>query len=553
MNLSQISELLAQKGGMSKANAEKFVKSYFDIITNTTVAGDNVKIKGFGTFKIVMVEDRESIRVNTGERFLIPGYKKVNFLPDAELKEEINKPFSAFETLILTDSQVEAYTHLEESPESVESNGETQHKGELTQIDEFQQPCEPKPSVETFQHFKEAQDDSSFHQVVEEPLQTKESLKDDITEQSVASRQDIIPDELPEPQQDNISVQTTEPQQEIITGRQSIEPEHENISEQTTDSQQEIISEQTTDSQQEDSSEQTSEPKQLDSLHDQPGESMQVAEPVQEQNIIPDVPKVREITQKRGARIALKLLLWILALILVLFVLAYMLWPLTGRKLLAIYDSNNSRIEVVDHKNEGRAVDGVNNDSAENDNTTLIVTEGQDDTSPQVVEPVEVVEPEKVEQPVPLEGSKSTTEQVEQPVKSVQEQPAEPARVVEPSPAYQPSTEPVKVEEKVSAQQSPVKPQPTEPTVNQSSAFHLIASDENKDLSFFTAADTVNYRMTGTLKTHQVRGGETLTQISLAEYGTKKLWPYIAAYNKMKNFNSLNAGSRILIPKLEAR
>ena len=84
-------------------------------------------------------------------------------------------------------------------------------------------------------------------------------------------------------------------------------------------------------------------------------------------------------------------------------------------------------------------------------------------------------------------------------------------------------------------------------------AFVLSPADESKALGLFTAADTVNYRMTGTMAVHLVKEGETLTQIALAEYGTKKLWPYIAAYNGMKNSNALNAGSRILIPVLEAR
>ena len=104
LNLSQIAELLAGRSGMTKANAERFVKSFFDIISDSVASGETVRIKGLGTFKTVMVEDRESVNVNTGERFVIQGYRKVNFLPEASLKEEINKPFSAFETVILSDS-----------------------------------------------------------------------------------------------------------------------------------------------------------------------------------------------------------------------------------------------------------------------------------------------------------------------------------------------------------------------------------------------------------------------------------------------------------------
>ena len=80
LNLSQIAELLAVKSGMSKASSEKFTKTFFDIISDNTVAGESVKIKGLGTFKTIQVENRESVNVNTGERFVIPGDSKVNFI-----------------------------------------------------------------------------------------------------------------------------------------------------------------------------------------------------------------------------------------------------------------------------------------------------------------------------------------------------------------------------------------------------------------------------------------------------------------------------------------
>ena len=63
-----------------------------------------VKVKGLGTFKIIPVEKRESIHVNTGERFVIPEHYKFSFLPDKELRELVNKPFSFFETTELREN-----------------------------------------------------------------------------------------------------------------------------------------------------------------------------------------------------------------------------------------------------------------------------------------------------------------------------------------------------------------------------------------------------------------------------------------------------------------
>jgi len=105
INLSQLADLLSQAGGMSKAASEQFVKNFFDIISQSVLAEGVVKVKGFGTFKLVDMEDRESVNVNTGERFTIEGHQKISFIPDADLKERINKPFASFETIEITTEQ----------------------------------------------------------------------------------------------------------------------------------------------------------------------------------------------------------------------------------------------------------------------------------------------------------------------------------------------------------------------------------------------------------------------------------------------------------------
>jgi nucleoid DNA-binding protein len=116
-NLSQLTDVFATQTGMSKTDSERFIKSFFDMISDGLMVNGRVKIKGLGTFRVVQVKDRESVRVNTGERFVIPGYRKVAFTPDNSLKESINKPFSAFETVILTDTQAGLLETVDE-PES---------------------------------------------------------------------------------------------------------------------------------------------------------------------------------------------------------------------------------------------------------------------------------------------------------------------------------------------------------------------------------------------------------------------------------------------------
>lgn len=118
INLSQLADLLSQAGGMSKAASEQFVKNFFDIISQSVLTEGVVKVKGLGTFKLVDMDDRESVNVNTGERFTIEGHQKISFVPDADLKERINKPFASFETVEITEEQAARLDKLEPSDAS---------------------------------------------------------------------------------------------------------------------------------------------------------------------------------------------------------------------------------------------------------------------------------------------------------------------------------------------------------------------------------------------------------------------------------------------------
>ena len=113
INLSQLAELLSQAGGMSKAASEQFVKSFFDIISQKVLEEGIVKVKGLGTFKLLQIEDRESVNVNTGERFTIEGHQKISFIPDADLKERINIPFAAFDSVQITEQQAAEINSME--------------------------------------------------------------------------------------------------------------------------------------------------------------------------------------------------------------------------------------------------------------------------------------------------------------------------------------------------------------------------------------------------------------------------------------------------------
>lgn len=101
--LQDLADVLIEKHGAGKKEALQFVSAMFDVIQEGLQTDKTVKIKGLGTFKVIEVDARESVSVNTGGRVVIDSHSKISFTPDAAMKELVNKPFSGFETVMLND------------------------------------------------------------------------------------------------------------------------------------------------------------------------------------------------------------------------------------------------------------------------------------------------------------------------------------------------------------------------------------------------------------------------------------------------------------------
>ena len=103
ISIQEIAAILTVKSGLKKKDAERFATTLFEVVKDGLESERLVKVKGLGTFKVIDIEARESVNVNTGERVLIEGHEKISFTPDATMKELVNKPFSQFETVVLNE------------------------------------------------------------------------------------------------------------------------------------------------------------------------------------------------------------------------------------------------------------------------------------------------------------------------------------------------------------------------------------------------------------------------------------------------------------------
>ena len=100
LSFQHIVDLISRRSGVQRKQAELFAKAFFDTLTETFIEGEEqVGIKGFGIFKLVAVDSRESVNVTNGQRILIPGYKKIAFSPDETVLELLKKENPPMESL----------------------------------------------------------------------------------------------------------------------------------------------------------------------------------------------------------------------------------------------------------------------------------------------------------------------------------------------------------------------------------------------------------------------------------------------------------------------
>lgn len=139
LTLQDLIDLLVKRHDMERADADAFVKLFFSLIEEGLAADRYVKIKGFGTFKLIDT--------------------RITFSPDSAMKDLVNKPFSHFETVVLNDK-----THFDDMPEN-ES---------------------PISDVETDESVKDASDSTSENDSDEATLSEEvESVLEEVSDQSV--------------------------------------------------------------------------------------------------------------------------------------------------------------------------------------------------------------------------------------------------------------------------------------------------------------------------------------------------------------------------------
>ena len=206
--LQDIADFLCYRSGITKREAEQFVRAFFEVIQQRLERDQYVKIKGFGTFKLVEVGQRESVNINTGERFQINGHTKVSFTPDTSLKDLVNRPFSHFQTVILNDE-----TAIEELDACTVPEDSEQLNEEVS-ILESQIPATEGEENTSMINDKEAETNQSESEANQSEAEANQSE----SEANQSESEQIISTEIEENEPKQESEETNEPMsKEVVT------------------------------------------------------------------------------------------------------------------------------------------------------------------------------------------------------------------------------------------------------------------------------------------------------------------------------------------------
>ncbi|MCQ2112991.1 MAG: HU family DNA-binding protein, partial [Bacteroidaceae bacterium] len=110
---------LSKAGNVTRKEASTFLKALSETLLGGLNEDEVVKVNGLGSFKITNVADRESVDVNTGERIVIPGYKKLSFTADKSLNAALNASEEERENMLANSAVEEPQHPVAEQPETV--------------------------------------------------------------------------------------------------------------------------------------------------------------------------------------------------------------------------------------------------------------------------------------------------------------------------------------------------------------------------------------------------------------------------------------------------
>ena len=89
MNKTELIAAMAEKAGLTKADAKKALDAFIETTAETLKKGDKISLVGFGSFDVAKRSARTGRNPKTGEPIKIAAKKVVKFRPGSELSNTV--------------------------------------------------------------------------------------------------------------------------------------------------------------------------------------------------------------------------------------------------------------------------------------------------------------------------------------------------------------------------------------------------------------------------------------------------------------------------------
>lgn len=91
MNKKALVDAVAKKTGETMKLTEEFINAFVDVVEESLEKGEEVRLVGFGTFKVHSKKERKGINPKTMKPMDIPAHKVPKFIPGKTLKDMVDK------------------------------------------------------------------------------------------------------------------------------------------------------------------------------------------------------------------------------------------------------------------------------------------------------------------------------------------------------------------------------------------------------------------------------------------------------------------------------
>lgn len=89
MNKTEFITAVAEKSGLSKADAKKAVDAFVETVSDEMKAGGKISLLGFGSFSVTEKAARKGVNPKTKQPIEIAARKAIKFKPGAELNDKV--------------------------------------------------------------------------------------------------------------------------------------------------------------------------------------------------------------------------------------------------------------------------------------------------------------------------------------------------------------------------------------------------------------------------------------------------------------------------------